>query len=350
MTRPASPQPGPLTRLMRAIARAVDRVRRENLHRILISLVALSLLSAFALSVIEPETSFYDWLWWSCVTLTTVGYGDVTPSTPIGRVVGIILMFLGIGVLSSFTALIAGMLVEMRLRQERGMTRTDLDSHIILCGWNARAQEILRELRDDPVAGTTPIVLIAELDARPTDDELLVFVHGTVDEESLAKASIDTARTVILLGDDRLDASARDAKVVLGALTVESLRPEVHTICELARESNAQHCRRARADEVVVADEVSSRLIAAAACGHGLTGVMSDLLSRAGRNQLKKMPAPREWIGRTFLDLLTGMKRANGSTVVAVEQQGSLITNPDADLTIGADDALVVIAPVSASA
>ena len=60
--------------------------------------------------------SLWDSIWWAVVTVTTVGYGDFYPTTVQGRLVGIVLMFVGIGFLSLLTASIASRFV----KQERG--------------------------------------------------------------------------------------------------------------------------------------------------------------------------------------------------------------------------------------
>ena len=60
-------------------------------------------------------TTFGDSLWWAIVTATTVGYGDLSPVTPEGRVIAVVLMFVGIGVIGVFTATIASWFVEQEL-------------------------------------------------------------------------------------------------------------------------------------------------------------------------------------------------------------------------------------------
>ena len=318
-------------------------LRRENLHRVLVFLFLLGFLSALSLWRLEPQTSLRDWVWWAIVTMTTVGYGDVTPSSGLGRLIGVVLMLCGIGVLSIFTATIASFFLEIKLRSQSGMDQLELRDHFILCEWNQRAREILRELRSDTRA-SAPIVLLADIDSKPVDDDNVYFIRGDVTEDNLERANVDTASTVIILGDDELSPGSRDAKVVLSTLTVETMNRDAYTIVELVREENVRHCKRAHADEIIVGNEFSSRLIASAAVDHGITKVLSEILSARGGSELQKVPLDESQVGRPFLEVFSEMKRASGSTVVAVQRGGDVMTNPDAGLVLEAVDQLIVIA------
>ena len=206
-------------------------------------------------------------------------------------------MCFGIGVLGLFTATIAGVFVEKRLRKERGMGSYDLEGHIILCEWNDRTKEILKDLRADPRAASAPIVLLADIDAKPVVDEHLYFVRGDLTEEHLKRAGIEKAATVVIVGDRSLDYGARDAKVVLSVLTVESLNPDVYSIVELASEENVRHCERAHADEIIVGAEFSSRVISTATLDHGISTVLRELLSAQVGHDLITVPVPEGWGG-----------------------------------------------------
>ena len=120
---------------------------RENLHRLFLLIAALIMFSTVGLVVFEKDISWPNALWWSMVTLTTVGYGDIAPTTFGGRLIGAITMLFGIGVLGMFTASIASVFVEQKLRMNRGMSSFDFDNHIIICEWNHRAREILSSFR-----------------------------------------------------------------------------------------------------------------------------------------------------------------------------------------------------------
>ncbi len=333
------------TRVAHPVLALLAFLHRENLLRLMGVIVALVLVGAAGLTYFEENRSLPDAVWWAIVTLTTVGFGDISPTSLGGRLIGVVLMFFGIGVLGMFTATIAGVFVEKRLRKERGMGSYDLEGHIILCEWNDRTKEVLKDLRADRRAASAPIVLLADIDEKPVVDEYLFFVRGGLSEEMLKRAGIEKAATVVMVGDRSLDHGARDAKAVLSVLTVESLNPGVYSIVELASEDNVSHCERAGADEIIVGAEFSSRVISTATLDHGISAVLRELLSAQVGHDLITIQVPAEFAGRTFLDLFSSLKREQGMIALAILQHGSgkVVTNPDADLVVDSHDRLVVV-------
>ena len=336
-----------LKRLARRLFALAVFLHRENLFRLLVVIVALVLAGAAGLTVFEQDQPFDDALWWAIVTVTTVGFGDIAPASLGGRLIGVVLMFFGIGVLGMFTATIAGVFVENRMRKERGMGSVDLERHIILCEWNNRTAEILKDLRADQRGADAPIVLVADIETKPVTDEQLFFVRGKLNEETLKRAGIERAATVVLVGDRALEHDARDAKAVLSVLTVESLNPAVHSIVEVASEENVTHCERAGADEIIVGAEFSSRVISTATLDHGISAVLRELLSAQVGHDLITVPVPEALAGQTFLHLFSALKREQGMIALAILPHGGAdaVTNPDADTVVAADDRLVVVSP-----
>lgn len=320
-------------------------LRRENLLYLFAVIFLIVLISSILISWFEPEISFTGGIWWSVVTLTTVGYGDISPATPAGRVLAIVVMFFGIGLLGMLSAGLATILINRRMREDRGMIPSTVEDHIIICEWNHRAKAILKELRADPQTEQTPVVLVADIEEIPLDDSDLLFIRGVVCEETLKKANLKNARTIIVLGDDRTETTARDAKVVLTTLTIESMNPAVYSVVELVDKKNEPHCLRANADEIIIGSELSSHLIASAASDHGISRVVTELLSSRYGNELYSMPVPAEMAGKNFLDILVAMKREKNVTVFGIQKgrASALLPNPDADYPVTAEDLLLVI-------
>ena len=127
-------------------------------------------------------------------------------------------------------------------------------------------------------------------------------------------------------------------------MTTEHLNPNAYTVVELVREENARHCERAHADEIIIGDEFSSRLIASAAVDHGISKVMSELLSTRYGNDLKKIPLPDDMADRPFLDVLGDMKRLNSCTTLAVMRGDQVFTNPESEFRAQVGDFLIIVA------
>ena len=277
--------------------------------------------------------------------MTTVGYGDISPHSLGGRIIAVLMMFFGIGLLGMFSASVASILVQNKLREERGLNTYRYRNHIILCEWNHRTQEIIHDLRADPKTAEQPLVLIADIPTKPLNDDNLFFVSGNVGDDTLTRANIAEAQTVVILGDDRLDPMARDAKVVLSTLTVESINRDVYTIVELVSDNNVIHCKRASANEIIVNNHVTSGLLARAALDHGITKVISDWLSVDHGDELYKIRTPTELLGRTFVEALTTMKRQYGCIVLGIQRKsdGEVLSNPPADYVLLEGDQLIVV-------
>jgi voltage-gated potassium channel len=263
-----------------------------------------------------------------------------------------VVMCFGIGLLGMFSASFATILISRKIRENRGMCASTIEDHIIMCEWNHRARAILKELRADSQTEDAHIVLVADIEEKPVDDDNLIFIRGVVSEEALESANLKKARTIIVLGDDNIESTARDAKVVLTTLTIENMNPSVYSVVELVDKSNERHCLRANADEVIIGNELSSHLIASAASDHGISRVVSELLSSRYGNELYSMPVPADMAGKKFIDVFITMKIQHNITVFGVQKGrvGAFIPNPDTDRLVSETDLLLVISKDRAKA
>ena len=320
-------------------------LQRENVTKLFTVILVIILSSGSLIAFFEPNISFASGVWWSIVTLTTVGYGDISPSTPGGRILAVLIMFFGIGLLGMLSGSLATLLIRKRMKEDKGMCASTVDNHIIICEWNHRTRAVIKELRGDAQTENVPLVLIANIEEKPIDDDNLFFIRGAVNEDTLEKANLKKARTVVVLGDDSVETTARDAKVVLTILTVENMNPDVYSIVELVDKTNEQHCLRANADEIIIGSELSSHLIASAANDHGISKVVSELLSSHYGNELYSMPVPEKMIGSKFLDVFIAMKTQENATVLGIQKgsEGECISNPDVDYLLSEKDYLLVI-------
>ncbi len=318
-------------------------IYRENLVKLAILILVVIGGGTLGFSLFEtlPPANA---LWWTIVTVTTVGYGDITPVTIGGRLVAGITMIAGIGLLGILTASIASLMVSMKLEGLRGMRTVECTNHFVICGWNHKAREIFDELRNDTLAKHAAVVMIAELPEKPMEGKQLFFVRGEVTQSTMAQANLGQAQAVIVLGDERLDAFSRDARTILTTLTIKSNYPDIYTCVELDDANNVTHCKLAKADEVIVGGALTSNLLVRATLDHGVTQVVTELLSTHG-HELYLTPVPSTVVGHTFLEALHQLKQQHNALTVAVQTgNGGLQTNPDSDYRLQDHDRLYLIA------
>ena len=320
--------------------------RRENVHKIILPILLVFFVGSTAFFWFEKEAGLTDSFWWSIVTMTTVGYGDISPMTIGGKITGVLVMIFGIGFLGVFTAAIAGFFIENRLLENKGMKPTNFTDHFIICGWNFRGNDIVAELRADPKSADLPLVIIADIPEKPLDDIQIHFIRGDVNPDTLEKANISKAGVAFILSDDKLDSHSGDAKTILNTMTVKNVCPDVYTCVELMDPKNMDHCRMIKANEVIIVGELSTNLLVQAALDHGITRMISELVSNKYGENLYKIELPSYLTEKDFFSVMCELKKQHNMLCVGIEDKSgqNLVANPDTSYRLKADDHLIVIA------
>ena len=140
-----------LLRLLRVVGVATMALRlaqrhlgKQKFHYVVAVAIATVVLGAVGVYVVEQGQNanidgFGDALWWAATTVTTVGYGDVTPVTAEGRMIAVVLMVVGIGVIGVFTATVASFLFEREQESETAQLAVRLEAI------ERKLDEVLRE-------------------------------------------------------------------------------------------------------------------------------------------------------------------------------------------------------------
>ncbi|MBC8322519.1 MAG: NAD-binding protein [Candidatus Marinimicrobia bacterium] len=274
-------------------------------------------------AITEGETPF----WWAIVTMTTVGYGDYAPSTSEGRIFAVLVMFAGISLTAMFTAVISSIFVAKRIREDKGLEKVNVKSHIILCGWNRNADKIIDSIQYLSEGRRKDLVLINDLDeesiarlkTRYRDIQLYFVAGDYTSEQILQRASLEEADTIIIIPSD-VDATIQnpDEKTILATLTIKGLEPNKRLIAYLYSRDNLTHIKRANADEVVISDDFGAYMLASHVVDPGIPQTLNRLMDNVSENRFKRVDIPSEFVGQSFDNLFNHFRNNNGSLLIGV--------------------------------
>lgn len=264
-----------------------------------------------------------------------------------GRMTYYVVRLAGTSVVAFATGAISSRLVAVVVNKGKGMGATRASGHIVICGWSGKGAEILRELRAKEVEDRRHIVVIAPLDTDPTKGDAEFISGDPTDAADLMRAGVERADTAILLADESTAASDtdRDARTLLTCLAVESVNPPCYTCVEVVRSENRQHFARTEANELVVSAELTGALLASSARSHGMSHIVSDLLTHPEGAELYTVEVPADVAGTDLRAALTAVKDRYDSMLVGfAPPSGSFVLNPSADATIPAGGRLLLVA------
>ncbi|MCG8640364.1 MAG: ion channel [Desulfobacterales bacterium] len=260
----------------------IRQLIRTGLQRKGISLVGaymvLLVVSSISIMLAEPPDSglahFGQALWWSVVTSTTVGYGDLFPVSGAGKIIAVLLpMFMGIGLGAAFITHVAASLIERRNKKMYGEKAYQGSNHIVLVGATDDTEYLIEQILKDENRENREIVLVADMDRHPFPDHAGVFfIKGCPDRiNTLKKANAGQAqRIVIHTGSDEdtlfalintLKIKRTDGEVTVRCLSTPSLDTfsSVHGDFEIVMQMTAEMLVQAMQDKVHIPMQILLR-------------------------------------------------------------------------------------------
>jgi voltage-gated potassium channel len=306
---------------------------QSGLPRVVVLLTTALATGALAIWLVEGDresfASYWQSVWWAVVSMTSTGYGDIVPVTPLGRVVGSLVILSGVVLISFFTATISSLFIAAKIREGKGLEQVHYHDHLVICGDGLLTRRVLDTLKlsikSNPIR-TTLIAQITEDNAEElisTYEALdLKFVNGDWTHESILKrAGVQNARIVIAMPDESIQAPGlRDEKTILATLAVKALNPKVRIFVHISVPDNRIFLQRAQADEIFVADEFAGYILASRVAASGLPQAARDLFSIESPSRILISEIPQELIGKTFADAVTHFFR-KGMLIIGLTRE-----------------------------
>jgi len=285
--------------------------------------------------------SILDSLYVAAQTVTTVGYGDLTPATRNGRIFSTLFMLVGVGVVlyaltTSVHAIVQSELLATFGERRQSKRMSKLRNHFIVCGSGRVGSHLVRALM-----ASAETFIVVEKDpervAELTELGVLVLVRDATLEETLLEAGVDHARGLAACLPD-------DADNVYVVLTARDLNPQMHIVARAVEEQAEAKLIRAGANRVVAPTIIGGHRMAMA-----LTKpAVDDFLGSITANKLElafeqlEVDGGSSLAGRKLSE--TNIRSELNIVVVSIRRStGEILFNPSGDASIHGGDMLIAI-------
>jgi len=339
-----------------------DSIHKNRLLYLLsFSLVAFStVVGGLSIFLVEKKiTNIADGLWWAIVTLTTVGYGDISPESFLGRFVAATLMIVGMFTLALFAGVVSQTLLQsvLSIREEQFRMSTHMN-HIVICNYEPSARILLNTLLQEHNLEETKAVIFANME-RPNDipSEFEWQMGDPTKESTLSKVRISYAKACIVVGSRSVLPQLADASTILTAFTIRSFvkkHPEyqkrkkpLYIAAEILDSENIEHARTAGADEVIESTRVGFSLLSHAISQHGSAAVLSSIATLQEQNLFigsfpKELDSPTD-----FFTLSSHLQKRYSILLIGIKSQTKHQINPPSDTAITEEHELIYLAEKS---
>lgn len=350
-----------LLKIARHRALLFPRVLRKGAREVFFAsgLVLLAIVFASsALVMFERDANpsmrtFSQAFWFSVYSIVAAEPIPGPPQTFGGHVVAVLVILTGLFTFATVVGTISALVADRMRTGELIMDWEDLRDHLIVCGWNRKAEIIIREYVTAYPDDDLPVVVVAELEGGvptvrdPAARGRVQFLNDDFTKiEALEKAGVKRAARCILLADTSRGRKERDAdaRTVLAALTIERMNPAVYTVAEIHRREHAHHLEMGKVNDYVVSGEQSAFLLAQSAITRGVMSVFSELLTREHGHRFSRCTVTKTWKGKSFIDLLVHMKKDHNALLVGVAEGEKILINPSEYVFKGEEDVVLIAA------
>ncbi|XRO74631.1 potassium channel family protein [Methanocaldococcus sp. 28A] len=304
--------------------------------------ITLILTYAYLISRIEG-VDYFTALYFSVVTITTTGYGDFTPKTFIGRVLTIIYLCIGVGIVMYLFSLIAEFIIEgkfeeiMRLKRMKHKIKT-LKDHYIICGYGKLGKVVGEKFIQEGVPfiaiDINEDILKEEYEKYP--DKFLYIVGDAKKDEVLKKAKIDKARGLIAT-------LPSDADNVFVTLTARGLNPNILITAKADEKEAIRKLKIAGANRVVSPYLIGGLRMAEVSVRPGVLDFLSTFIKVAKDEYEEDIELKKFVIEKDSELAYNSLKQANirgktGATILGIKRGNEFYINPCPEFIIKPGD------------
>lgn len=287
----------------------------------------------------DIESSIWDELYMTIITITTVGYQEIYPMGTAGRIFTMVIAVFGIGSLFYVLSVVMENLFIMQIYNLRGKRKMqkkidNLENHIIVVGYGRVGKLAAHQLHRSHLDF---VVVDEDLEFDEVEEGFL-FVRGDATEDAvLQKAGVERARGLIV-------ATAEAATTVFVVLSAKVLNPDAFIVARADEETAIEKLKKAGANDIVNPYEIGGTRLANVMINPNMIEFMETTF-QAGEERLSiekiELPENSKCDDNTLIEL--DIRKKSGATIVAVIRNGKSFLNPDANFKVNGGDTFVAL-------
>jgi len=252
---------------------------------------------------IDGHVSFADVIYFTMISATTTGYGDVVPVTERARLFDALVVT---PIRVFFLLLLAGTAYTFIIKQTWNrwlmkLIQKNLSDHILLAGFGISNDKALEELLARGIPPRRIVVIDKDKEAldRAAECGVAVLLGDATRDETLCAAHVERATALLV-------STGRDDSNILVVLTARKLAPDVKITATIRETDNEDIAKQAGADTVINPISFTGLLLASSLEGPHRAEYIADLATSAGQVELRERLVTPEEVGRTLEEICSG--------------------------------------------